>query len=239
MIVQLSLYAGAAFLTAFVGGVIPVLIPGLPERYLRLFVSVGAGLLIGIALLHMVPESAEMIPETFSLWLLAGFLLLLVLERFVMVHACEENHCDYHTVGLAAFLGLTVHGIVEGCALASSFLTAGIGPLVLVAVLAHKAPAAFALTSILRLGKRSDTQVLAFTVGVSLSVPAGMALAYGWLKLGAMPNSAGILLAISAGTFLYIAACDLLPELHRTGVDRGKRLAAFLAGVGLSLLSSL
>lgn len=239
MILKLTLYAGAAFLTAFVGGVIPVLLPGLPERALRLFVSVGAGLLIGIAILHMVPESAEMIPETFSLWLLFGFLLLLVLERFVMVHACEENHCDYHTIGLAAFLGLTVHGIIEGCALASSFLTAGIGPLVLVAILAHKAPAAFALTSILRLGKRSDRQVLAFTIGVSASVPLGMALAYGFLRMGGIPNSAGVLLAISAGTFLYIAACDLLPELHRSGEDRGKRLAAFLFGVGITLFSSI
>ena len=41
----------------------------------------------------------------FGAWMMAGFLLLLVLERFMMVHACEEHGCDYHTVGLAAFVG--------------------------------------------------------------------------------------------------------------------------------------
>jgi zinc transporter ZupT len=49
----------------------------------------------------------------------------------------------------------------------------------------------------------------------------------------------GFLLGLSAGTFLYIAACDLLPQLHRTGDDKWPRLALFLLGAGMSVAGSL
>jgi zinc and cadmium transporter len=185
----------------------------------------------------MVPEAAEMLPHSFGVWFLLGFLILLILERFVMVHACEEHGCDYHTIGVAAFLGLAVHGVIEGLALASSLLVSEIGPLVLVGILSHKAPAGFALTSILRLSGKSNWQMTMFVLGVALSGPLGMVLAYVILHKETLHNSAGVLLAISAGTFLYIAACDLLPELHKTDTDKFKRLAAFLVGLILAFIS--
>lgn len=231
------LYASSVFVTAAAGGIFPLLIPNAKEENLKIFVAVGAGLLLGMGFLHMVPEAAEMLPHTFGIWFLVGFLILLILERFVMVHACEEHGCDYHTIGLAAFAGLAVHGVIEGLALASSLLVSEIGPLVLVGILSHKAPAGFALTSILRLSGKSNAKIIAFVLGVALSGPAGMVLAYVILHKEALHNSAGVLLAISAGTFLYIAACDLLPELHKNDTDKFKRLAAFLFGILLAYIS--
>jgi zinc and cadmium transporter len=43
-------------------------------------------------------------------------------------------------------------------------------------------------------------------------------------------------LAFAAGTFLSIAASDLLPELQFHAHDRGKLSMALLAGVGISAL---
>ncbi|MBI4405200.1 MAG: ZIP family metal transporter [Deltaproteobacteria bacterium] len=231
-------YSLSIFGVALIGGIIPILIPGIREDKLKLFVSLGAGLLLGMAFLHMIPESVEHIPHSFGLWLLVGFLCLLVIERFAMVHACEEHGCDYHTIGIAALLGLTIHGIIEGFALASSLMS-GIAPLVLIAILSHKAPAAFALTSILKLAGRTQTQIVAFTVAVALSVPMGMLAAYTVLESGTVPGFAGILLAMSSGTFIYIGACDLLPELHRTNEDKFKRLGAFSVGLLISYLAGL
>lgn len=232
------LYGVLIFAAAFVGGALPMCLPWLDEGRLRLMVSLGAGLLLGMAMLHMLPEAVHMLPNTFAYFFLAGFLLLLLLERFVMVHACEEHGCDFHTVGLAAFLGLTVHGAVEGFALASTANIAGLAPLVFIAILAHKVPAGVALTSILRLSKRSRARVWAFIVGVAASGPLGILLATLVLERTHLPNAAGVLLALSAGTFLYVAACDLLPEMHRSSSHKLSRLGLFVLGIVISVVSA-
>lgn len=230
-------YSGIIFTTAVAGGVFPLVIPRVNENRLKLFVSLGAGLLLGMAFIHIIPEAAQLTGGSFGIWFLLGFVILLVLERFVMVHACEEHGCNYHTVGVAAFVGIAVHSVIEGIALGSSFLVPQLAPLVLVGILAHKAPAAFSLTSILKLAGKSNGQILLFVFGLAASVPAGCLVAYLVARNDGLKGSTGALLAISAGTFLYIGACDLLPELHRNDDEKFKRLAAFLVGIGLCFAS--
>ncbi|MFM8312710.1 MAG: ZIP family metal transporter [Deltaproteobacteria bacterium] len=237
MTLSLSLCGALIFGAAFLGGIIPLWVKPTSENHLKLFISFGAGLLLSMAFLHMIPEAFKLIPKTFGIWLLTGFCLLLFLERFIMVHACEEHGCHYHTLGIAAFLGLTIHGIIEGFALASSQLITNLGFLVLIAILSHKAPAGIALTSILKMSGKKNNQILGFVCGVALSGPLGIFLAYWILQSEDYQSVAGILLSISAGTFLYIGACDLLPEIHRTDGEKLKRLAAFCAGILISVLS--
>jgi zinc and cadmium transporter len=233
----LALYSMIIFLSAIVGGMLPIFWSEQKAHHLSWFVSLGAGLLLGMAFLHMIPHAAEFLPHSFGIWVLFGFVILLMLERFVMVHACEEHGCHYHTVGLAAFAGMAVHGVIEGFALGSSQMTTPLGPLVLVAILTHKAPSAFALTSILKLAGKSKSQILGFVAGVGLSVPLGIGLAYFLVQSQFVHSPAGILLSISAGTFIYISACDLLPEIHRSDSDKIPRLAAFALGIILSFVS--
>ena len=237
------LYAVLLFATALLGGGLPMLIPSIHDTKLKLYVCLGAGLLLGMAFLHMLPEAAELLPGRFGLWFLGGFVLLLVLERFLMVHPCEEHGCDYHTIGVAAFAGLTIHGVIEGLALASSIYVTELGPLVLVAILSHKAPQGFALTSILKMSTYSRTRIWLFLTGVAASGPLGILLGYLFMSTQPVPNAAGALLAMSAGTFVYIGACDLLPELHGKDLSasHGKftRLATFMVGIGLSLVSEV
>lgn len=237
MATQLALYSTLVFLTALSGGVIPLFWKRLHDEGLKTFVCLGAGILLGMSFLHMLPEASELLPHQFGFWFLIGFLILLILERFVMVHPCEEHGCHYHTIGVAAFAGLTIHGIIEGFALASSLFVSKLAPFVLVAILAHKAPQGFALTSILKLAGKTKTQIVAFAIGVALSGPLGVFLAYGLIGKQQMPSMAGILLSVSSGTFMYIGACDLLPELHRVDDQKIKRLVAFLVGIVVSAIS--
>ncbi|MBI1861695.1 MAG: ZIP family metal transporter [Deltaproteobacteria bacterium] len=234
----LFFYCAIIFLGTFLGGIIPTHL-SLSERKLQMGVALGAGLLLGMSLVHMIPEAAELMPETFGIWLLAGFLILLVAERFVMVHACEETHCDYHTIGWAAFIGLTIHGLIEGAALASSLVVPKIGPMVLIAIVSHKLPSGIALSSILKMAGISKRKSVAFVTGVAISGPVGLFLSYALLSQMAQSATAGALLSMSAGTFLYIGACDLLPEMHRGGEERQIKFACFLVGIGVSLLGGL
>jgi zinc and cadmium transporter len=234
---QLITYSFLVFITALAGGVIPLFWSRLHDEGLKTFVCLGAGILLGMSFLHMLPEASELLPRQFGFWFLVGFLILLILERFVMVHPCDEHGCHYHTVGVAAFAGLTIHGIIEGFALASSLFVSRLAPFVLVAILAHKAPQGFALTSILKLAGKTKRQILSFAVGVALSGPLGVVLAYSLIGKQQMPSMAGVLLSVSSGTFMYIGACDLLPELHRVDDQKFKRLIAFLVGIGISAIS--
>ncbi len=234
---SLFLYAFLIFLTSFVGGVFPLLFPKKNESHLKVLISFGAGLLLGMAFIHMIPESAEMIGKTFGLWVLLGFGILFIMERFVMVHACDEHGCNYHTIGIAAFLGLTIHGLIEGLALGSSALSTELGPLVFIAIVIHKAPAGISLSSILSLAKKGQNQILLFLFGVSISGPLGIWAAYALMKNTPYADVSGALLAVSGGTFVYIAACDLLPELHHPEGNRHVRLAAFIFGILISIAS--
>jgi zinc and cadmium transporter len=239
MMLSAFLYGTAIFFASLVGGILPLSLSSKHNNSLKLAISFGAGLLLGMAFLHMVPEAVESDPHYFGYWLLAGFVILLILERFVMVHACEEHGCHYHTVGVAAFAGLTVHGLIEGLALGSTLSISNLGPLILVAILSHKVPAGFALTAILRMTKLSTTRIIAFVVGVSASGPIGIALSLGLLNYDGLPRLSGSLLALSAGSFIYIGACDLLPEMHRENKQKVPRLACFLLGILLSGLGDL
>jgi zinc transporter ZupT len=62
----------------------------------------------------------------------------------------------------------------------------------------------------------------------------GLLLAYFFLQSQEYQSAAGCLLALSAGTFVYIGACDLLPELHRASGEKLKRLAVFILGLLIS-----
>ncbi len=232
----LALYSLACFAATFIGGILPIYFGKADSGWLRTFVAFGAGLLLGTALLHMLPHAAELLPHTFGVYTLGGFVLLLGLERFVMIHSCEEHSCNYHTVGMTAFFGLGVHALLEGLALASTVASPTIGPLILVAVLSHKIPEALTLTSLLKMGHKKFSQILLFTLGIALATPLGIFLGVTYLKMVSWDTAAGILLSISAGTFLYIASCDLLPELHRQEGERFRRLLAFLAGIGLCII---
>ena len=77
---SLVLYSALVFGTALFGGIIPLLWRKVREDSLKIFVCFGAGLLLGMSFLHMIPEAAEILPHRFGYWFLIGFLVLLILE---------------------------------------------------------------------------------------------------------------------------------------------------------------
>ncbi len=226
------------FVVALVAGWAPFWFHWHGER-LRLVVSMAAGIFFGAAFLHMVPEATELVGRAVGAYLLAGFLLLYVAENFVLGGGCAHGEgCDYHQLGLVSFFGLSLHGLVEGVALGTTSEVSGLGLVVFIAILAHKAPATFSLASFLLHGHYTRIRVALLVVGFASTVPVGVVIAS--VLLREIPTSAvGALVALAAGTFLHIATDDMLPHVHERQEGRGRALAALLVGIAIMGLAGL
>lgn len=212
------------------------------ERRMTGFLTLAAGVMFGAIFFDMLPEAVRIGGYSCLSILPLGFAVIFVLERYVLAHVCEEppdfpQH-GHGTMGLAAFLGLSAHTLFDGVALASS-AAEGVGLLTFLAVAAHKIPASFSLSSILMSEHRSKRQILAWALVFGLMVPVGAVIYFAIASVVPYASFAPDALAFSAGTFLYIATSDLLPQInrHKEGSKVGK-LAAFCGGLAIMLLLS-
>ncbi len=226
---ELIIYSLSIVLTAWVGGVIPLFFKK-NNRILHWFISLGAGVLLGAAFLHMIPEAAELIGPRLGIYVLSGFLLLFLLEKFIMTHPCPSEHCEYHRVGVSAFLGLSLHSLVTGIALGTGILVPKLGLVVFLAIILHKLPASLSLTSLFIKEGYSNKKLFVYLSAFSLMVPVGAFITLLFLQKTSV-QTIGALTAFSAGTFLHVASDDLLPEVHQHSHDRYSRLAYFALGL--------
>jgi zinc and cadmium transporter len=259
----LTAYTGAILLGALAGGALPLFAS---VRRSDLLLSFSAGVMLGAAFFHMLPEAVERGGTAVVPFVVVGFLLLYLLERFVLVHVCaepgpnrrlstagaplphhpderdHEHHgqadpdgtgCEVHTLGIAAWLGLSAHTLVDGFALAAASVTAELGLLVFLAILAHKVPNAFSLSTILLSEGYSRGRAVAMNAAFALMVPLGAGVYVVLRDAVHVERFTALALAASAGTFLHLSLSDILPDLHRRGATRWRLSAALVAGVAV------
>jgi zinc and cadmium transporter len=206
----------------------------LEGKLFDIFLSFGAGVLLSAAFLHMIPSSIPALGPSTGFFLLCGYLLMTVIERFTMAHPCGEEACPSHRIGIVALFGLSVHSVIAGMALGVGLA----GPVeistslaLLAAILVHKVPETLALMSLLAVsgwrGKRGLGMLLVF----ACMGPIGILL--GSLIQTKSESFLSAALAVSAGTFLYIASSDLLPHLHKKMKEEWVNFLAFLAGLAV------
>ncbi len=158
-------------------------------------------------------------------------------EAGAHVHAHVHVHgdgtgCEVHTMGLAAFVGLSIHTLIDGFALGASSSRAELGLLVFLAILAHKIPNAFSLSAILRHEGYSRGRALAMNAAFALTIPLGAGLYLLLRDLVHVDTFTSYALAASAGTFLHLAFSDILPDVHRRNGARPSHGLALLVGLG-------
>ncbi len=229
-IARLALAAGSVVALTLIGGLLP-LAREWNRGTIRVLLAFGIGVLLGAAFLHMLPEAITVLGSGVGAPVLVGFLLIYVLERFVMIHACEEEGCGFHELGLAAFVGITVHSLIDGFALGAGLTIPEISVPVTAAIILHKLPAALSLTGILLHCEYPRKRIVLMTVMFSISTPFGAALAYGALREMTGTTLLHYAIAFSAGTFLAIATADLLPQIHSAPEGRLRNLFALFAGI--------
>ena len=185
----------------------------LPLRYV---VAAGAGFMLAAAFVRMLPESAQ-VPHAY-LFVLVGYFGIHLFEHTVAphFHFGEEIHPDAFlkpAAGWLAVLGLGVHTLFDGVAIAAGFMIGPrLGLLLFLAVLLHKLPEGFTIASIMLATGRSSAAALAAGLALGLCTVLG---ALGTSLLA--ETHVGYALALSAGVTIYVAASDLIPEVNREG----------------------
>jgi len=217
-----------------VGGIVPLL-RRWTHSELQLLISFSAGIILGVVFVELLPELSPTTPYFFAA-ALAGFVLLLTLEKFVFIHPHETEELAGRRSGLAAYVGISFHSVLDGIALGSSAMFPALAPSVVFAILAHKVPDTFSLSSILTFFGYSRRRTLWMVFCFSLLTPLGGALAL-WLLRGVTASILGILIGVASGTFLFIATSDLLPHAHEHHEGRFRKLAAVIAGIAVIALT--
>ena len=232
-----AVYGGLIVGASLLGSAVPLVISR--ERVpLQTFLGLSAGILLGAVFFHILPDAFGDLGGPVGPSVVVGFLVLYLLERFLLVHVCDAGDCEVHTLGTTAVFGLSIHALTEGVALGAAAQSATLSLAVFVAIVAHKAPASFALVAILLAEGATRMKALIWAVVFAGLVPVG-AFVYGVVAGGLPPAAQGAALGFSAGTFLHIALSDLLPELHKQSQQTaGIRPFLHLAG-GLAIMYAL
>ena len=207
------------FLITMIGGWIPT-IRVWSQSTFRMIISFCAGVLLGAVFFHIVPEITTVLGAKMGYSVMAGFLMIFVLEKFIMVHPCEEGECDYHKIGLAAYVGIGFHSILDGIAIGVGSMM-NLSLVILLAVAVHKFPAALALSSLFVKGGayngRKSSPRCSFFPWRPRWVRSHRCSSF----RASVPEVVAVALGISAGTFLFISTADLLPTVYEEHSIRG------------------
>ncbi len=223
------------FAISMIGGWVPT-VKLLSQTTFRLVISFCAGILLGAVFFHILPEIATVLESQLGYSIMFGFLLIFVLEKFIMVHPCEEGECNYHKVGLAAYVGIGLHSILDGIAIGAGTMM-NLSVIIILAVTIHKFPAALALSSLLVKGGEYSKKKILFSMFIfSLATPVG-ALFTIYFFQGLDDYIVATALGISAGTFLFISIGDLLPTVYEEHEKGYKNLVSLCMGTVVMILS--
>jgi zinc and cadmium transporter len=203
-----------------------------PRQYLNYFVALGAGYMLAVTFLDILPESVRLGGESAFLFILIGYFLIHLFEHTVAphFHFGEETHSEevsHHHARTTLLLGLAIHTFFDGVAIAAGFLVSTwLGAVIFVAVFLHKLPEGFTVASVvLASGKGKRNALLAAGL-------LGAATLAGVLLTSALQGQLRYALPLAGGVTLYVAATDLLPEVNREPSWR----TAVLVFVGLASL---
>lgn len=221
----------------FAAGVLPFVFRW-THRTAHRWIAFGAGTILGAAFLHMLPDAIELAgPGSLSMALL-GFVMLFLIEQFSLKHPHEEDAGEFYEIGFLTFLGLTIHDLVDGLALGSGYEVPKLTPAIFLALAFHKIPTTFSLSLLLLHAGYSKRKILRFLTMLLLAIPAGVLIARWLVDSFGGDHSAtiGRLIAFSAGTFIYIGAYELLPEMQRKSGPGWRIGVFFLAGTAMMYL---
>jgi zinc and cadmium transporter len=220
---------------AFVGSVTLLLGSARLDRLVTLLVALAAGSLLGGAFFHMLPAALGAMPvvATVFLWAMLGFTVFLALEQFLHWHHCHRGDADCtKPLGTLILMGDGLHNFLGGLGVAGAFLIdIRLGVMAWIAAAAHEVPQELGDFGVLVHSGWSKGRALLFNFLSGLTFLIGGLVAYAAAGRGDIP----FLVPFAAGSFIYIGASDLIPQVNRHDTVAGNavHIAAFASGVAL------
>lgn len=212
------------------------------DKAILLAMPFGAGALLAAAFFDLLPEAFELgDPRELLLWMLGGFLAFFILERsaewFHHHHEHDELTGRDASQRKLIIIGDMVHNAIDGAAIGAAFVAnPALGLVTTIAVSAHEIPKELGTFALLLSRGWKDKTVLLANVATAV---ATLVVAIAVFALGSAEHlPIAPLLAMTAGFFLYIAASDVIPDIHEQKHKVGMIQAVTLI-VGIVLVGSL
>lgn len=214
-------------------------------------VCVSAGLLLTVAITHLLPESfhSDADPSVLGWVLLAGILGFFLLEKLSLIHHTHHHEGDTHhhhhghdahearRGGWPILIGDAFHNFADGVVIAAAFLVdVRLGVASTLAVMAHEIP--HEVGDFMILLNAGFTKRKAFVFNLISGASAVVGGVIGYFALASTQGLLPYALAIAAASFIYIALSDLLPEMMRRSSLRQSlpEVALVIVGVAIGAL---
>ena len=199
--------------------------------------SFAAGALLAVTFFDLMPEAVEALGDNAFSLILIGLIIFFILERVIHWHHCHDEKCDFHAEHYLNIIGDGFHNFLDGGIIAAAYLAdINLGIITTIAIAAHEIPQELGDFAILINGGFSPKKALLLNFLTALTaILGGLTVFYISQVFNAI---APILIAISAGGFIYISTADLLPAIAKEK-NRKKILMhslAFLIGIILLYL---
>ncbi len=225
-------------LISLVGIFLLSLKPKTLDALLTVFISFATGAMFAGAFIDLLPEAMEKLDSrTASLTVLVGILVFFIVEKLIYWHHHHHSKHEEKEKPLAYLnlIGDGIHNFFDGAAIAASFMASyELGIATTIAIIAHEIPQEIGDFSLLIYSGFTKTKALLFNLLSAFTAIAGALLFY--YSSSFIKNSQGLGLAFAAGTFIYIAGADLMPELQKE-LNIRKSFVQFIAMlVGILLI---
>ena len=231
----------AVSLVSFAGVLTLSLKPKRLSGALLLLVALSAGALVGGAFFHLLPESLEFCTtgeggalETMFAYVISGFVIFFVTEKFLHWRHCHDAVCKVHTFGYMNILGDAVHNFMDGLVIAAAYASnASLGMSTTLAIVFHEIPQEIGDFGVLLHSGMAARKAVAMNFLTALLAIAG---GFAGVFLSSFSSMlAQLVLPVAAGGFIYIAASDLMPEIRAIDDTRKSvaTFAVFMLGIAL------
>jgi zinc and cadmium transporter len=206
-------------------------------------VSYAVGTLLGASLLHLVPEALDTLTPQAALGaLLGGILTFFVLEKLVIWRHCHEpdecavhNPAHNHTAASLVIIGDAFHTFIDGAIIGAAVMTSiPLGISTAIAAAAHEIPQELGDFAILLSAGYTRRQAMILNLLSATAGVVGAVVVY--FAVNATPVVLPYVIAFAAGSFLYVAMSDLIPDLHRNSRDPHPLRQTLLIAAGIATL---
>jgi len=225
-------------LVAFIGILFVSLKEALLERILMAFVGFASGSLIGAAFLHLLPEALEETSHSVLQLVVTGIVFFFIMEKFLYWRHCHDGKCPIHIFAYLNLIGDGIHNFVDGITIAASFLISySLGFTTTLAVVFHEIPQELGDFGVLLYGGFGKKKALTYNFISALTAVVGALVTY--FLASYIQGLAQFLVPFAAGGFIYIAATDLMPELHKRTQAKESLIQLLTLLTGIGLMSAL